>query len=279
MSTLSDEYLTLIAMFAPVFSRRIWQYVQVLVMGAILAPGKRTVTSVLSVMGLSQEEHSQNYHRVLNRAIWSSLEVSRVLLGVLVRTFAVTGPVVMGLDDTLERRRGAKIKAKGIYRDAVRSSHSHFVKASGLRWLSLMLLVPIPWTGRVWALPFLTALAPSERYYQSRVRGHKKLTDWGRQLLLQVRRWLPERRLVVVADGSLAVLGLLWRMTQLANPICMVTRFRLVVGSSPTRGASDDPGPREIIFQVLVVSSCDLRQETEQIHRNTDRLCIRACLC
>ncbi len=166
MSTLSDEYLTLIAMFAPVFSRRIRQYVQVLVMGAILAPGKRTVTSVLSVMGLSQEEHFQNYHRVLNRAIWSSLEVSRVLLGVLVRTFAVTGPVVMGLDDTLERRCGAKIKAKGIYRDAVRSSHSHFVKASGLRWLSLMLLVPIPWAGRVWAWPFLTALAPSERYYQ-----------------------------------------------------------------------------------------------------------------
>jgi len=133
----------------------------------------------------------------------------------------------MGLDDTLERRRGAKIKAKGIYRDAVRSSQSHFVKASGLRWLSLMLLVPIPWAGRVWALPFLTALAPSERYYQNRVRGHKKLTDWGRQLLLQARRWLPKRRLVVVADGSFAVLGLLWRMTQLANPICMITRFRL----------------------------------------------------
>jgi len=227
MPTLSDEYLTLIAMFAPVFSRRMWQHVQVLVIGGILAPGKRTVTSVLSVMGLSQERCFQNYHRVLNRAIWSSLEVSRVLLGVLVSTFAVTGPVVMGLDDTLERRRGAKIKAKGIYRDAVRSSQSHFVKASGLRWLSLMLLVPIPWAGRVWALPFLTALAPSERYYQSRVRGHKKLTDWGRQLLLQARRWLPERRLVVVADGSFAVLGLLWRMTQLANPICMVTRFRL----------------------------------------------------
>ena len=107
MSTLSEEYLTLIMTFAPVFSRRIWQHVQVSVIGAILAPGKRTVTSLLSVMGLSQEERFQNYHRVLNRAIWSSLEVSRVLLGVLVSTFAVTGPVVMGLDDTLERRRGA----------------------------------------------------------------------------------------------------------------------------------------------------------------------------
>jgi len=132
MSTLSDEYLTLIAMFAPIFSRRVWQQVQVMVMGAILAPGKRTVTSVLSVMGLSQEKHFQNYHRVLNRVIWSSLEVSRVLLEVLVSTFAAVGLVILGLDDTLERRRGAKIKAKGIYRDAVRSSQSHFVKASGL---------------------------------------------------------------------------------------------------------------------------------------------------
>jgi hypothetical protein len=227
MSTLSDEYLTLIAMFAPVFSRRVWQQVQVMVVGAILAPGKRTVTSVLRVMGLSQEKNFQNYHRVLNRAIWSSLEVSRVLLGILVSTFASMGPVVMGLDDTLERRRGPKIRAKGIYRDAVRSSRSHLVKASGLRWLSLMLLVPIPWAGRVWALPFLTALTPPDRYYQNRVRGHKTLTDWGRQLLLQARRWLPERRLVVVADSSFAVLRLLWRMSQLANPICMITRCRL----------------------------------------------------
>ena len=227
MPTLSNDYLTLIETFAPIFSGRIWQQVMVLVVGAILAPGKRTVTAVLRVMGLSQQEHFQNYHRVLNRAIWSSWEVSRVLLGVLVSTFAPTGPLVMGLDDTLERRRGAKIRAKGIYRDAARSSHSHFVKASGLRWLSLMLLVPIPWTGRVWALPFLTALAPSERYDQSRGRIHKKLTDWGRQMLLQVRGWLPERQLVVVADSGFAVLELLWRMTQLANPICMVTRFRL----------------------------------------------------
>jgi hypothetical protein len=135
--------------------------------------------------------------------------------------------VIVGLDDTIERRRGAKIKAKGIYRDPVRSSHSHFVKASGLRWLSLMLLVPIPWAQRVWALPFLTVLAPSERYYQGKARDHKKLTDWARQMLLQLRRWLPRRALVVVADSGFAVISVLWRMKQLANPICMIVRFRL----------------------------------------------------
>ena len=227
MLTLSREYLTLISAFAPVFSRRVWQHVQVLLVGAILAPSRRTVTAVLRIMGLSSDRHFQTYHRVLNRAVWSSLEVSRILLGVLVSTFATTGYIVLGLDETIERRWGPKIKARGIYRDPVRSSRSHFVKASGLRWLSLMLLAPIPWAKKVWALPFLTVLAPSERYYQGRARGHKKLTDWARQMLLQVRRWLPKRKLVVVADSTYAAIKLLWRLTQLANPVQMVTRLRL----------------------------------------------------
>ena len=227
MLTLPAEYITILTTFAPVFSRRIWLQVQVLLFGAILSPGQRTVTAALRIMGLSMEKHFENYHRVLSRAVWSSLEASRLLLGLLITAFVARGPVVMGLDDTIERRRGAKIKAKGIYRDPVRSSHNHFVKASGLRWLSLMLLAPIPWAQRVWALPFLTVLAPSERYYQERERGHKKLTDWGRQVLLQVRRWLPGRKLVVVMDASFAAIEFLWQVTKLADPICLIARFRL----------------------------------------------------
>ena len=227
MLILPEPYYTLIATFAPVVSKRIWQQVQVLVMGVILAPGKRTVTSVLRIMGLSDDHHFQNYHRVLNRATWSSLDVSHRLLTVLLQTFAPSGPVVIGLDDTIERRRGAKIRAKGIYRDPVRSSRSHCVKTSGLRWLSLMLLVPIPWAKRVWALPFLTALAPSERYYAASPRTPKKLTDWGRQMLMQVRRWLPTRSLIAVADSTFAAIALLSDMQHLAKPVTMVTRFRL----------------------------------------------------
>jgi hypothetical protein len=181
-------------------------------------------------MGLSGERHFQNYHRVLNRAVWSSREASHILLGLLIQAFALRGPVILGLDDTIERRRGNKIKAKGIYRDPVRSSHSHFVKASGLRWLSLMLLTPIPWARRVWALPFLTVLAPSERYYKGKVRKHKKLTQWALQTILQTRHWLPKRFLVVVADSSFAVIELLWQLRQLKNPVCMITRFRLDAG-------------------------------------------------
>jgi hypothetical protein len=227
MPTLPSEYTTILTTFAVLFSKRIWQHVQILLIGGILAPGQRTVTAVLRIMGLNMERHFQNYHRVLNRAIWSSREASRLLLGMLVRAFVLFGPIVMGLDDTIERRRGAKIKAKGIYRDPVRSSHSHFTKASGLRWLSLMLLVPIPWAKHVWALPFLTVLAPSERYYEGRKQAHKKLTDWGRQVLMQARRWLPERKLVVVMDASFAAIDFLWQVAKLANPITLIARFRL----------------------------------------------------
>ena len=212
MPTLHVEYITILEGFARLFSKRIWEHAKILLIGAILCPAERTVTAALRVMGLSGEKHFENYHRVLNRAIWSSLEASQILLGLLISTFARSGPIIMGLDDTIERRRGAKIKAKGIYRDPVRSSHSHFVKASGLRWLSLMLLTPIPWAKRVWALPFLTVLAPSERYYTGKARKHKKLTEWAYQMVLQIRRWLRKRLLVVVADSSFAVIELLWQL-------------------------------------------------------------------
>ena len=133
MLTIPVALTRLIVKFAPLFSKRVWEHVQVLVVGALLTPGKRTVTAILRVMGLSQEPRFQKYHRVLNRAQWSSLAIARVLLELLVHTFVTEGPVVIGVDDTLERRRGAKIQAKGIYRDPVRSSRSQVVKASGLR--------------------------------------------------------------------------------------------------------------------------------------------------
>jgi DDE superfamily endonuclease len=133
--------------------------------------------------------------------------------------------VVLGLDDTIERRRGKRIAAKGIYRDPVRSSDSHFVKASGLRWMSLMLLAPVPWAGRIWALPFLTALVLSEHACRERGRRHKPLLDVGRQLTLQARRWLRVRDLVVVGDSGLSALLFLDAMRR--GGITAITRLRL----------------------------------------------------
>jgi hypothetical protein len=159
--------------------------------------------------------------------VWSSREVSSVLLGLLVEAFVPDGPLVLGIDETLERRRGKNICAKGIYRDPVRSSREHFVRTSALRWVCLVLLTPVPWASRVWSLPFLSALAYSERYAQEQGKRHKSLTQWARQLLLLVRRWYPEREIVAVADGTYASLKLLDRCRSLRNPITFITRLRL----------------------------------------------------
>ena len=245
MPTLPLELTSLIVGFAPLFSKPVFKRVQVLIVGAILSPGKRTVTAALRVCGLSTDKHFQNYHRVLSRAVWSSLSASRILLSLLVAAFAPDGVLVMGLDDTIERRRGEQIKARGIYRDPVRSSRSHFVKASGLRWLSLMLLVPIPWAGRIWALPFLTALCPSERYYKERGRAHQKLTERARQQLLVVKRWLPEREIVVVADSSFAALELL---EAVRAEVTVITRLRMdaaLYEPAPVRVAGQRGRPRK----------------------------------
>jgi hypothetical protein len=151
-----------------------------------------------------------------------------VLLRLLVETFVPEGdPLVVGIDETLERRYGRKIAARGVYRDPVRSTHETFVKSSGLRWVCVMLLVEVPWASRVWALPFLSALAPSERYAAKRGRRHKKITEWAWQLLLVVRRWYPQREIVAVADRAYASLKLLESCRKLTNPITFITRLRL----------------------------------------------------
>ena len=227
MRTLPATMIRVLAPFAPLFSERVFQHVQVLLAGAILAPGKRTVSSALRAMGLDKQKSFHRYHRVLSRASWSSTEVSRLLLKSLVEAFAPDGPLVVGVDETLERRRGKKIVAKGIYRDPVRSSHSHFVKTSALRWVCVTLLAEVPWASRVWALPFLCALAPSERYCREQGERHKKITEWAWQLLLLVRRWYPEREIVAVADGTYAALKLLDRCRRLRKPITFITRLRL----------------------------------------------------
>src|SRR4051794_38434352 len=206
------------------FTAAVWRHVLVLVCGALLAPGRRTVAAALRVMGRGEAAGFAVYHRVLSHGHWCSRALAHRLLLLLVAALVPDGPVVVGLDDTIERRRGTCIAAKGIYRDPVRSSRGHFVKASGLRWLCVMLLAPVPWAGCVWGLPFLTVLAPSERYAAEQGKPHKKLTDWGRQALLQVARWLPGRRVFAVADSSFSAIALL---RDLAPHLTVVTRLRL----------------------------------------------------
>jgi hypothetical protein len=226
MLSLPIAFSSAIGVFAPVFSRPVWQHVKVLMTGAVLAPGQRTVTAILRIMGRSAAPNFQTYHRVLNRAVWSPLYTSQLLLRLLVAVFVPSGIVLFGLDDTSERRRGDHITAKGIYRDPVRSSHAHMVKASGLRWLGCLVLTPISWANRVWALPFLPVLCPSERFYAQHGRRHQTLLARAWQIIRLVRRWVPGREVVFVADSSCAALEWLALVARVPG-VSVITRLRL----------------------------------------------------
>jgi hypothetical protein len=223
MPPLPDAIIRVLAPFAPLFSQRVWLHAQVLLLGAILAPGARTVTAALRVMGLAMERRCTNDHRVLNRATWSARQGSRMLLELLMLVLVPPGAtIVLGADDTGERRSGRQITAKGCSREAVRSTKKHVIRCCGLTWVSMMLLVPVPWSRRVWALPFLTALGwPAEKV---RRRRHKTSVDWVRQMMPQVRRWLPGRRLVLVVDGGCAAVSL--ALACVKRQVIMVSRLR-----------------------------------------------------
>ena len=211
--------------FAPLFSKSVFERVKVLVSGAILSPASRTVTNALRVMGLSQEKHFQNYHRVLARARWSCLGGSKILLSLLIKVFGIKDELVIGFDDHLERRRGKKIKAKGIYRDAVRSSDSFFARSERF-------MVDVIYAfdrSRVWqtslGITFFDGFM-SVREVSRRARGirHRKLTERARQAILWIWRWFPEKKLVFVGDASCAALDLL---NAVREKVTVVTKLRL----------------------------------------------------
>ncbi len=225
---LPEVIVSLLKPFENLFDPRTWRKAQLLAVGAILSPGKRTVSTALSALGMSHRTDFSLYHHVLNRARWEPLNVSRVLLTMLIEWLHHDGgTLVFGMDETIERRNGKRISALGWYRDATRSSRSHTVKTTGLRWVSMMWLSRVPFAGRHWALPFLTALAPSSVRCQRTGAPPKTLIDIARQMMMCLRRWLPERDLVVVADGGYSVKALLRSAQLLSKPITFVTRLRM----------------------------------------------------
>jgi hypothetical protein len=212
-----------LAPFLAAFFRRTRPTVAALAVGALLAIGPRTVAACLRVMGLTEQPGFAAFHRVLNRNAWSSLALARTLLRMVVATFVPAGPIVIGVDHTLERRRGRHIGPAGNFYDAGRSSAEWKATSRGLRWLTATVLVEVPFAGHVWALPVLTALTPSKAWSERHGRRHRPVTEWARGLLLVLRRWLPGRPIVAVMDGEFAALELLHA---LRTRMVVITRLR-----------------------------------------------------
>lgn len=258
MTSLSPTILSILSPFSILFSRPVWNNVLTLVIGVILCRGKRTVCAVLRIMGLSHNPSFAKYHHVLNRVQWSTLSGSKILLDLLLKVFGTNKPLVMFVDETLERRKGPKIKAKGYYRDAVRSSKNIVVKSSGLKWLSLAISWRFPFSTRYFALPFMTVLEPSEKCDKAAKKRHKTTIQWAVQILKQVIRWHRDMTIILVGDGGFACAKLAW--TCLKYKISLVSRLKINAGlydfppeTIPgTRGRKKTKGTKLISFKDMV---------------------------
>jgi len=205
---LPAEIIPVLVQFAPAFTTPTYQKALVLVVGTILAKGRRTVTSALRAVGHAHTADWAKYHHVLNRARWSGLQVSRLLLTLLVATWCPTGQVTIAVDETLERRWGPQIRKRGHWRDSLASSRQVHVSSSGLRWLVFALVVTVPWTPYAVALPFLSVLLTTPKVSAQLGRPHKTVAQITGQVVAWLRRTLPGRAIHVVGDGAYAVIAL-----------------------------------------------------------------------
>lgn len=255
MLTPSPQIIALLSAFSEGMTAPTYQNALVLIYGTILAPGRRTVTAALSVLGLAKEGNYSKYHRVLNKARWSPWWMSRVLLGLLIQAFVPEGvALVFVIDETLERRQGRKIGYKGWFRDAVRSSAKHVAVSLGIRWCCVCLLVDVRWSDRRWALPFLVVPVLSEKTCKRLGKRHLSGVDWAILLIEKLRTWLPQREIVLVGDGGYAAVELVRTCRRLNVTLVARLRFDAKLYEAPgpqpksKRGPKPKKGARQMSF-------------------------------
>ncbi len=268
MPSLPRGITTVFNAFRVMFTSPTWQHIQVLLTGAILCQGIRRVSSILRVMGLSHEKRFEKYHRTLNRAKWNSLTGAKILLGLLVQLLPPSFPLLVVVDDTIERRNGKKIRAKGCYRDACRSTEDVVITCYGLKWVCLMLIVSLPWCQRSWSLPFMTILAPSKKCNESRGKRHKTSIDWTIIAMRIISRWL-RRSFILIGDGGFACVRLGHACVK--QNVTLISRLRLDAAlyelpPSPIkgrRGRRREKGKRFTSLKQLAIDSTQAWQEME----------------
>ena len=247
MPSPSQDIIQLLMVFAQAFTVPTFANALVLLYGTILSPGRRTVTAALRAMGLADSPHFTNYHRVLNRTQWSPWVLSKLLLALIIRFFVPEGmPLLLAVDETLERRRGPKIKYKGWFRDPIRSTVNHVSKSLGIRWICLAILVPVPWSQRLWALPFMTIPALGPKTSDKLKKRHRTIVDWAMIMIEKVRTWQPDREIALIGDGSYAAVILVQRCQRLRRPVRLVSRLRLdaCLHDFPGPQPKDKRGPK-----------------------------------
>ena len=247
MLSLSPEVVQLLSIFTIGVTGPTLVKMAILLQGTILASGRRTITAALRVMGLSDDQEFSKYHHVFNRAKWSPWVLSKGVLSLLVNTCLPPGTaLVLLIDDTLERRRGDKIKYKGWFRDPLRSTAKRVSTSLGIRWLCVALAVTVPWSSRPWALPFILVPVLSPQVSQKLGKKHRSLLDWSEYLVVKIRRWQPDRPIILVGDGAFATMPLLQRCQRKHIKVTLVARMRFdaVLHQPPGPQPDSKPGPK-----------------------------------
>src|SRR5215469_12752438 len=240
---LPDPIIEVLAVFRPLFTAPTWRKLMTLLIGTLLANGRRTVAGALRTSGNGMAGNWSSFHQVLNRARWSPLAVSRHLLLLIVETFVPADACVeLVIDETLERRWGSKISKRGHYRDSALSSHERSVSSPGLRWIVMAVVITLPWTKQRWALPFLCVLATTPEVSERLGKRHKTVGMWAHQLISLVRRWLPDREIKLMGDTAYTVVELGVQANARQVTLIMTGRLDAVLHEPPPQRTRDTIG-------------------------------------
>lgn len=202
MSTVANPEPTLFSLFAPAFSAATFVRAKLLGVAAILNTGRRTVANLLRTVAGLTDGDSSCYHRVLSLAQWSGLKLAALLSRFIIRHCWPQGRIRLAGDDTVTEHPGRKVYGKARHRDPVRSSHSYTAWRWGHKWVVLAVLVPFPFSRRLWALPILVALYRSRQDNEQRGRRHKTPAQVLQLLLRLLLRWFPDRQFIFAGDQN-----------------------------------------------------------------------------
>lgn len=203
MLPLPDVAVPLIMSLSIPFTEPTFNRILVLLAGTILAKGRRTITSVLWIMGKQAPGHMSDYHRVFSRAPWILMPLGKILAAAVIQ-WLPDGPIVVAMDDTTAQHKGKKVYGKGCHHDAVRSTHTHVAYRWGHKWVVLAIVVKLPFASRPWALPVLAALYRPRDLNKQEGRRHKTPIMLARGLMSVLMRWFPEKQFIFLGDGGYA---------------------------------------------------------------------------